>query len=172
MLRQGVLGHMDEFYAVHGGNLGGAGVGIILAIINGAYAVGAEGLHARGAGHGGAGYYLGFAALEEAAEVNFCMEHEFLAFGARCPKAFGRGKAGEESVVGRANDAVILIEGGGAYLAVGILGAQGGHVGQAHDILGNRKTAHGIILQQFCVIASAMRCRSDFFACQGRGALL
>lgn len=42
-------------------------------------AVGTEGLHTGGAGHGGGGDDFGFAALEEGTEVNFCVEHEFLA---------------------------------------------------------------------------------------------
>ena len=153
---EGIIRHVDEFYAVHGGNLGGTGFCIGLAVVNGFDAVGAEGLHARGAGHGGAGYNFGLAAFEEAAQVNFCMEHEFLAFLTGSPEALRCGKSGEKPIVGGTDDAVVFIQRGGADLAVGVFGSQGGHVGQCHDILRYGEAAHGIIIQHFCGNASVI----------------
>lgn len=123
--------------------MGGVGSGVFLPVVNGFDAVGAEGLHAGGAGHGGAGHDFCLAALEEAAEVDFCVEHVFLALLAGVPEAFRGGEAGEEPVVRGADDAVVFVQRGGPDFAVGVFGAEGGHVCQCHGILLNRKAFHG-----------------------------
>ena len=79
MCRERVVRHVDELYTVHGGDFGRTRFSIGLAVVNCFDAVGAQGLHARGAGHGGAGYNFGFASFEEAAQIDFCMQHELLA---------------------------------------------------------------------------------------------
>lgn len=117
---EGVGVYLDEFYAVHSGNLGCLGGGVVFSVVNGFDAVRAERLHAGGAGHGGAGHDFCLAALEEAAEVDFCVEHVFLALFAGVPEAFRGGEAGEETVVGGTDDAVVFVQRGGTYLAEGV----------------------------------------------------
>ena len=57
-------------------------------------AVGAEGLHASSARHGGGGDDLCLSAFEKGAEINFRVEHEFLSAFAIGPEAFRRVEAG------------------------------------------------------------------------------
>lgn len=122
--------------------MGGIGGGVFLPVVDGFDAVCTEGLHAGGAGHGGAGHDFCLAALEEAAEVDFCVEHVFLALFAGVPEAFRGGEAGEESVVGGADDSVVLVERGSSDFAEGVFGTEGGHMSQGHGVLGDRDAFH------------------------------
>lgn len=61
------VGDLFEFHAVECGDSGGVGLLIDVAVIDLADAVGAERLHAGGAGHGGGGDDSGLAAAEQAA---------------------------------------------------------------------------------------------------------
>lgn len=106
-------------------------------------AVGAEGLHAGGAGHGGGGDDLGLTALKEGAEVDFCVEHEFLATFAISPEIGGCVEAWGEAVVGGGDDTVVVIKGCGADFAVGIFRAEAGDVGERHGVLGDAEAAFG-----------------------------
>lgn len=139
---EGVVVYLDELDTVHGGYLGGFGGGVIFSVVNGFDSVGAEGLHAGGAGHGGAGHDFCLAALEEAAEVDFCVEHVFLALLTGVPEAFRGGEAGEEAVVGGTDDAVVFVQRGGSDLAEWVFGAEGGHVCQRHDVFGDGESFH------------------------------
>lgn len=77
-------------------------------------------MHAGGAGHGGGGYDLGLSAFEEGAEVDFRMEHEFLASFAICPEVGGGVITGCKAVVGGGDHAVVVVKCGGADFAVGV----------------------------------------------------
>ena len=101
--------------------------------------MGAERLHARGAGHGCAGNDFSLAAPDEAAEVDFGMQHVLLPLVAVLPKIVLGFEPGVKAVVSRADDSVVGVEGGCSDFAVGIFGSQSGGMSQCHDILRNRK---------------------------------
>ena len=46
-----------------------------------------------------------------------------------------------------------IIQRGGTHLAVGVFGAQGGHMGQRHHILRNRQAVHACIITHCPAIA-------------------
>lgn len=73
------------------------------------------------------------------------MEHEFAASPAIVPKPRRRVEAGREAVVGGADHAVVVVQRGRANLPVRVLGAQAGHLGKSHRVLGNRQSSriHG-----------------------------
>lgn len=131
-------------------------------------AVGAEGLHAGGAGHGGCGDDLGLAAFEEGAEVDFCVEHEFLAAFAVCPEIGGCVEAGCEAVIGGGDDAVVMVKGSGTDFPVGILGAEAGDVGERHGVLGYAEAAFGHAgSSKFRLLLSRIECAACAVAVLG-----
>jgi len=105
----------------------GAGVGFVK--VNFADPVGAEHLHATGAGFGGASDEFDITAGEEAAEVDLSVDHEAAACVAIRPEFGGGVVARGEAIVGGADDAVVEVEGDGADFAEGILGAEAGDMG-------------------------------------------
>ena len=117
---------MDAVFLADGAGFG-AGVGFVE--VNFADTIGAEHLHATGAGFGGAGDEFDVAAGEEAAEVDFGMNHEAAASVTICPEFGGGVVTGSEAIVSGANDAVIEVEGDGAYFAERVLGAKAGDMG-------------------------------------------
>src|SRR5688500_18266160 len=80
------IGHLHELDAVTFGDLGGVRGVVDVAEVDLFDPVGAERLHAGGAGHRGRGDQLGFAPTEQAAEVDLGVQHEFLPRGAVVPK--------------------------------------------------------------------------------------
>ncbi len=124
-----VIWHVNEFDPIHVGNFRGARFRIDFPVIDGFDAVGAESLHARGAWHGSACNNEGFASFEEAAQVDFGVQHVFAAFFAGIPKVLRRRETGEESVVGSPNDAVVLVEGCGSHFSEGVFTAEGCYMG-------------------------------------------
>ncbi len=117
---------MDAVFVADGAGFG-AGVGFVE--VNFAYPVGAEHLHATGAGFGGAGDEFDVAPGEEAAEVDLGVDHEAAASVAICPEFWGGVVARGEAIVGGADDTVVEVEGNGADLAEGVLGAKAGDMG-------------------------------------------
>jgi len=139
----GVVGERLEVDAVEGGEFVGFGGGVIVAVVDFFDAVGAEHLHAAGAGFCGDGDEFGFAAAEEGAEVDLGMEHEFAAFVAVVPE-FGWGVVfWGEAVIGGADDAVFPVEGDGADFAEGVFRAQGGDMGEGHGVAWDVESCHG-----------------------------
>ena len=132
--------------AVSSGDFRGVGGLVEVAVVDFLNAVGGEGLHAGGAGHGGGCDEADFAAAEEAAEINLGMEHEFLAAVAIVPEAFGGVKTRGEAVVGGGDDPVVMVEGGGADFAEGVFGAKAGYFGESHGVLRKGEAGHGLFL--------------------------
>ena len=106
-------------------------------------AVGAEGLHAGGARHGGGGDDLGLPALEEGTEIDLGMQHEFLPGLAILPEIRRGVEAWCEAVVGGGDDAVVVVEGGGADFSVWSFGAEAGDMGERHGVLGDAEAVVG-----------------------------
>ena len=117
---------VDAVFVADGAGFG-AGVGFVE--VNFADPVGAEHLHATGAGFGGAGDEFDVAAGEEAAEVDLGMDHETAASVAIRPEFGGGVVARGEAIVGSADDTVVEVESDGADFAEGIFGAKAGDMG-------------------------------------------
>lgn len=156
-----VIWYLNQLDAVHGSNGWCFRFFIFFAIVDRFDAVGAECLHARGAGHGGAGDNAGFSPFEEAAKVDFGVQHVLLAILARCPESLRRGEAWEKAVVGGADDPIVLIQGCGTDFAVGILGSQGCHVCKCHNVLGDGESAHGASISQLISMARSICARPE-----------
>jgi hypothetical protein len=105
--------------------------------------IGAERLHAGGAGHGSGGDNFGFAAFEEGAEVDLRVEHEFLTALAIGPEILGSIEAGGEAVVGGGDHAVVVVKCRRTHFSIRILGTEAGDMGKSHGVLGNAETVLG-----------------------------
>ena len=135
---------VDAVFVADGAGFG-AGVGFVE--VNFADPVGAEHLHATGAGFGGAGDEFDVASGEEAAEVDLGMDHEAAACVAIRPEFGGGVVARGEAIVGGADDAVVEVEGDGADFAERVLGAKTGDMGQGHGVFGDgeaRERSRGV----------------------------
>jgi len=129
-----------QFDVVELGDFGGIGGVVNLLIVDFLYPVGTEGLHAGGAGHGGGCDDFSLSSLEQGAEIDLRMQHEFLPTLAIDPKICWCVEAWGKSVVGCGDDAVIVVQGRSAYFAVRILGTEAGDMGQRHGVLRNAET--------------------------------
>lgn len=105
--------------------------------------VGAKGLHAGGAGHGGGGDDFRLAAFEEGAEVDFRVQHEFLPAFTVDPKILRGIETGGQAVVGGGDDAVVVVKSRCADLAVRILGTEAGNMGKSHGVLRDAEAFFG-----------------------------
>ena len=113
----------------------GLGLKIVIPKIDLLYPVGAQHLHATGAGLCGAGDQPGIATRKEAAQVHLGMDHELSAVVMICRKLRRCIVTGGKAIVGGANDAVVFVQGHSSYFSEWIFGSQAGHVGQSHRVL-------------------------------------
>ncbi len=131
---QRVIRDLCELDAVEFADGAGFGVGVAIAEVDFFDAISAEHLGATRAGFCGAGDELDVATSEEGAEVDLGVEHKFAPLVAVEPEFMVGIEAGSQAVVGRADDAVVVIEGDGTDFAKGILRAQAGDVSQGHGV--------------------------------------
>ncbi len=131
------IGDLLQLDVVELGDFRGVGGVVDFLIIDFLDPVGAQGLHAGGAGHGGGGDNFGLSTLEQGAEVDFRMQHEFLPALAVGPKTLGSIETRGEAVVGGGDHAVVVVKSCRTDLAVRVLGAEAGDMGKSHGVLRN-----------------------------------
>ena len=126
--------HLLEVNAVARTNRLSLGGGIDLVIIDFPDSIGAEHLHATGTRHGGAGDEFHISPSEQAAEIDFGMEHVLSPRIAIFPERWIRIVAGSETVVGRSNDAVVEVDRHSTDFAKRILRSQAGDMRERHCV--------------------------------------
>ena len=135
--------HLNQLHTIDRGDRIGLGIRVIFPIEDLFHAVSAEHLHATGAGFGGAGHQLDRATGEQAAQVHLRMDHVLAPVVPVVPEVGIGVVAGSQSVVGRSDDPVVIVEGHGPHFSIRIFGSQTGNVRQSHGVLGNGETGRG-----------------------------